>query len=410
MTSSTVGRPRSAGRRDLPDNLIPRPRKISGRSVVYWYWRDPRDGKEKPLKCTDDRSTAIRRAKELNAIIARQMADQVIDEIAASPTNRAQGTPFDVFAAHCLTLAKERGLADNTLRSRKSITNACSRWFADTPMHEIGVPEVVQLLKHYTEQGKNRYAQSLRSVMVDIWNEAKRDGLLSAEHTNPAEIARRPTAKVKRARLTLEVFSAILEQAESLTSSRGNWIANSMLLALLTGQRREDLAIAQFRKGRDWEPAWQAYQMGDKHPIHPYPYIEDSHFWIIQQKTGALVKIPLDLRMESIGLSLSDVIERCRSNIASRHILHHTEPFANAPRGSAVHKDSISRAFADARKLVNLDHPGKNPPTYHEIRSLSERLYKAQGIDTQALLGHRHARMTEVYNDARQAEWTTVSG
>ena len=50
----------------------------------------------------------------------------------------------------------------------------------------------------------------------------------------------------------------------------------------------------------------------------------------------------------------------------------------------------------------------RTPPTYHEIRSLAERLYRAQGIDTQALLGHRHARMTEVYADPRQAEWLKV--
>jgi integrase len=114
--------------------------------------------------------------------------------------------------------------------------------------------------------------------------------------------------------------------------------------------------------------------------------------------------------MDAIGLSLSDVIERCRSNVASRHLLHHTAPVGNAPLGSNIHKDTISRAFADARRKTDLSWPGKNPPTYHEIRSLAERIYKAQGIDTQALLGHRHARMTEVYNDARQAEWTTVRG
>lgn len=86
-----------------------------------------------------------------------------------------------------------------------------------------------------------------------------------------------------------------------------------------------------------------------------------------------------------------------------------TTPFANAPRGSQVHIDTISRAFADARALTELQWPGKTPPTYHEIRSLSERLYKAQGVDTKALLGHRHERMTEVYHDARQAEWNTVN-
>lgn len=408
MTSSTVGRPRSAGRLDLPDNLIPRHRRSGGRDVVYWYWRDPRDGQEKPLKCPDDRATAIRRARELNALISRQLADDIVTGIIQAPERRAAGTPFSAHAIHCLTLAEARGLAVNTMKSRKSLTNAAAAWFRDTPLHQIGVPEVAALLRHYTDQGKDRLAQALRAVLIDIWNEAKRDGLLPAEHPNVAEITRRPAAKVNRARLTLDEFRAILQQAEALADSRGPWIANSLLLALVTGQRREDLALARFRRGKDWDAAWQAFQRGDKTAV-PYPYIEDGHFWVIQQKTGAMVRIPLSLRLEAIGLSVGDIIDRCRDNVASRWLIHHSVPTGNAPRGTAVWKDTISRGFADARNRAGLEWPSKTPPTYHELRSLSERLYKAQGIDTQALLGHRHARMTEIYNDPRQAEWTTVS-
>jgi integrase len=40
-------------------------------------------------------------------------------------------------------------------------------------------------------------------------------------------------------------------------------------------------------------------------------------------------------------------------------------------------------------------------PSLHEVRSLSARLYHAQGIDVQTLLGHKHAEMTEVYKDDR---------
>ena len=328
--------------------------------------------------------------------------------LASTPQRRSIGTPFNVFAVHCLTLAKARELAENTMRSRKSHTNAAATWFGDKPMHEIGVPEIAAFLRHYTEQGKDRTAQAMRSLLIDVWNEAKRDGLLPADHSNPAEIARRPAAKVTRSRLTMESFNATLHQAEQLATTRGSWIANSMLLALITGQRREDIADIQFKRGRDWDAAWQAFQRGDAHPLHPYPYIDDGHLWVIQRKTGAMVVIPLTLTLDAINLSVSDVIDRCRDNIISRWLIHHSVPFGNAPLGSAVHKDTISRGFFDARELTCLEWPGKTPPTFHEIRSLSERLYKAQGVDTQALLGHRHARMTEVYNDPRQAEWITV--
>ena len=49
------------------------------------------------------------------------------------------------------------------------------------------------------------------------------------------------------------------------------------------------------------------------------------------------------------------------------------------------------------------------PPTFHEQRSLSERLYRAQGIDTQKLLGHKSSKMTDRYNDDRGKEWVTIS-
>ncbi|MCP0941511.1 integrase, partial [Klebsiella pneumoniae] len=45
------------------------------------------------------------------------------------------------------------------------------------------------------------------------------------------------------------------------------------------------------------------------------------------------------------------------------------------------------------------------PPSFHEQRSLSERLYREQGIDTQILLGHTSKTMTDRYNDSRGKEW-----
>jgi len=193
-----------------------------------------------------------------------------------------------------------------------------------------------------------------------------------------------------------------------MAKTRGEWMVNSLLIGLVTGQRREDIALAQFRRGKDWQGLWEAYQQDGQ--TAPYPFVEDGFFWVAQQKTGALVRIPLSLRLDAIGLSVGDVIEGCRSSVASRYLLHHTLPFGNAPRGSCIHKDTVSRAFADARGATDLEWPGKTPPTFHELRSLSERLYREQGIDTQALLGHKHAKMTEVYADLRQAAWVTVSG
>lgn len=48
------------------------------------------------------------------------------------------------------------------------------------------------------------------------------------------------------------------------------------------------------------------------------------------------------------------------------------------------------------------------PATFHEQRSLAERLYKQQGINTQKLLGHKSQLQTERYNDDRGKNWTSI--
>jgi hypothetical protein len=50
----------------------------------------------------------------------------------------------------------------------------------------------------------------------------------------------------------------------------------------------------------------------------------------------------------------------------------------------------------------------QTPPTFHEIRSLAERLYHQQGVNTQEVLGHRDAKSTATYRDSRGAEWVEV--
>ena len=53
--------------------------------------------------------------------------------------------------------------------------------------------------------------------------------------------------------------------------------------------------------------------------------------------------------------------------------------------------------------------PPPSRPTLHEVRSLSARLYEAQGgVDTQALAGHSSADMTAVYADPRGVEAVLV--
>jgi integrase len=197
---------------------------------------------------------------------------------------------------------------------------------------------------------------------------------------NPVREVRAARVVVQRSRLTLEVWQKVYDAAEQ------PWLRNAMLLALLSAQRREDLVLATVTDVRDG-------------------------LWFVDQgKTGAKIALSLSLRLNCLGMSLGDAYKQCRgTGVLSRFLIHQTEPRGNSPIGSAIWKDTLSRRFTDTLIGLKLDFEGKNPPTFHEIRSLSERLYAAQGdVNTQDLLGHKDPRSTAVYHELRGVEWLKV--
>jgi len=119
--------------------------------------------------------------------------------------------------------------------------------------------------------------------------------------------------------------------------------------ALVTGQRREDIAGMKFSN------------------------IYDNQLHIIQVKTGAMIAITVPLALTSAGLKLSTVIDRC--GLVSRcDYLVSAGIRKNNPDGS-VHPDTLIKGFVKARNNAGIVL-SNNPPTFHEIRSLSGRLYE----------------------------------
>lgn len=73
-----------------------------------------------------------------------------------------------------------------------------------------------------------------------------------------------------------------------------------------------------------------------------------------------------------------------------------------------VKANTISTSFKKIRELSGLSWDKGSPPTFHEIRSLSERVYREQKVNTKDLLGHKSQHQTDRYNDARGKEWKVV--
>ena len=112
-------------------------------------------------------------------------------------------------------------------------------------------------------------------------------------------------------------------------------------------------------------------------------------------------------RCRTISAStFGDAVTRCRYAIVSPYLLHHIKRNPQVKSGDPIARQSLSRGFMELRKLTG--RQWENPPTFHEIRSLSGRLYN-DSIDTQALLGHTDQKTTALYLDNKGTKWISVS-
>lgn len=224
-----------------------------------------------------------------------------------------------------------------------------------------------------------QYPQCAKRLLIEareVFNEALNYGWLLR---NPAQSVKSPVVRVRRQRLTLEQWQAIHTYAVEYLPP---WVSRMLVLALVTGQRRSDLCKMRF------DDVW------------------DGHLHVEQAKTGARIALPLSLRLDAIGVTLEEAIEDCRAYAVGAEFL------LRKHNGQAPGLASLSARFEDARNVrVPLCRHGL-PASLHECRSLSERLYRARGVDTRTLLGHKHQAMTDVYNNDRglsSGEWKRLA-
>lgn len=350
-----ASRPRDRRRADWPTGLRePRP--------GYFVWRRP-DGSEMAIGRTT-LADAKHQAREANEFVQSQKP---------SLLERLTGSANTI---ESLLAEMPKAANKNTAKSWRSLDKKIKEELGALPCHALTVRHCADLVEGEIKAGRLRTAQALRSRLVAVCAKGMTKGWLEF---NPAEPTAAGEVRTKRARLTLEQFKAILDKAPEVNE----WIRGAMLVALVSGQDRSTIA---------------GLRLADR----------GSEFLTVRRgKTGVRIEIPLTLRLDSLGMTLADALDACKSGIRSLasgrdFIVHHAREFGNAPLGSGVHPDNISHSFTAARKLAGI--AGDHPPTFHEIRSLAKRLYKDQGgVDTKALLGHLTDRMSELYEDPRGA-------
>lgn len=350
-----AARPRIRKRANWPEHLHePRP--------GYYVWRDPRDGKTHVLGRIS-LAEAIYQAQEANVIVANAKVTRTL----AERLTEQQKTIADL-----IDRMPTEGVKASTLKTRSYVDGAIVKALGTIECDKLTTKHIADFIEPIVEEGKKRWAQSIRNRLVTICRRGMELGLITT--MNPAKETSRPVPKTKRRRLTIEEFQAIYDKAPEVN----DWLQNAMLLALVSGQDRSTI-------GR-----WQrSFSSGDVVLLQ-------------RSKTSIKIEIPLALRLDAIGMSLGDVIAKCKSTgVVSKYLIHHVRNQGRAKTGTHVKLGSISQSFADARTLAGITNDD-SAPTFHEIRSLSKRLYDAQGgIDTKALLGHMTDAMAEMYADSR---------
>ena len=108
-------------------------------------------------------------------------------------------------------------------------------------------------------------------------------------------------------------------------------------------------------------------------------------------------------------MTLAEAIAVCRDRVLSPYMIHHYKTNGGVKAGSQVSENKLSKYFMISRDAAGIHvEADRTPPSFHEQRSLAERLYRAQGIDTQMLLGHKSTSMTDMYHDDRGKGWKTL--
>lgn len=222
-------------------------------------------------------------------------------------------------------------------------------------------------------------AQVVRSVLIDVFKEAQHAGEVPPGY-NPALATKQSKRKVSRQRLNLEEWQKIF----AIADNQHKYMGNAMLLAIVIGQRLGDISEMKF------SDVW------------------DDHLHVSQEKTGVRLAIPLALRCNALNISLREVVARCRDRVVSPYLVHYFHTTSQSKRGGKVTANTLTTNFKKARDKTDINWGEGTPATFHEQRSLSERLYREQGINTKNLLGHKTQQQTDKYHDDRGKDWIKI--
>jgi len=351
-----MARRRSFVNRDLPPNLYVR-------NNGYYSYKDPRSGKEYGLG--RDKRYALNQAIEANLELYQDLGQplNLLDRI-----NEVKKFTLNDWLETYEKELKRRNLAAKTMESYERFLRTIKESIGLFTMDDIDTKALADFLAPWRDDGKATMHNRIRNFLKDVFSTAIAHGVIER---NPIDNIKTEKVTVSRSRLSLSDFNLICEHTPDLYP----WARLCFELALLTGQRIGDIQAMK------WED------------------IRQGKIYIIQQKTGSRVAIDTSHGLKAINKNIKQVLDELKKfKDESDHVI----PVSGG-------RDKLSRAFLKSRAATKLKWEG-TAPSFHEIRSLSARLYKEEndGEFSQRLLGHKNSAMTDRYTDTRDNAFVEV--
>lgn len=337
--------------KDLPPNLYCR--------KGYYSFRDPRTGKEYGLG--RDKRVAV------NEAVAANMTMMPAAVSLADKMNGKQVMLFDDLVQVYEQYIKNKELSPKTKIENQKKIKAIIKHFSGWEVSKIDTKAIAEFLDKKINEGKLTMANLLRSTLSEIFKAGIVKGLIS---NNPVTNTNRARVKVEKERLTLEEYLTIREAAKRIRPIVGL----TFDLAVLTGQRASDLSKMK------WSD------------------IKDGILHVVQGKTNSMLKISIENGLSSINLSIRETLNNLKKLNGNSDLV----------LGGKSQPD-FSKYFRQARELSGISW-SDSPPPFHELRSLSGRLYaEEKGREfAQRILGHKSSAMTDKYIDGRGKDWICV--
>lgn len=313
-------------------------------SKGYFSYKHPKTGQF--ISLGSERLKAMRCTMQLN--VGLSPLDKRVQNVLNGDSNFEKvGVTISEYCQYFQNdILPQRNLASETLAAYRRFLAQVREFFKGKDIRQVTLSNISQFLKTRPSKQHNNY----RSMFCVLYKYAVSEGLVS--ENLPTKTLKRQV-KVKRNRLSIEAFNAIRTCAP-------DWLKNAMDIALVTGQRVGDIAEM-------------------KHSDIKYGFL-----FIKQSKTSHALQFPI------VG-QLQEVINRCKSTDCDYLI---------NIKGKPITSGHISRCFCEARKESGVCDNIENPPSFHEIRSLSARIQKKSGLDKKTIqnwLGHSSEQMTDLY-------------